>query len=57
MDKEFVLYIHSGILLSHKKDHIRVSSNVVDEPRACYTSKVSQEEKDKYRFLMHIYRI
>ena len=37
MDREGVLYIHNGILLSHKKEHIWVSSNEVDEPRAYYT--------------------
>ena len=29
-----VVHIYDGILLSHKKDHIWVSSNEVDEPRA-----------------------
>ena len=37
MDKEIVLHIHNGILLSHKKEHIWVSSNKVDEPRAYCT--------------------
>ena len=37
MDKEVVVRIHNGILLSHKKEHIWVSSNEVDEPRAYYT--------------------
>ena len=36
MDKEAVVHTYNGILLSHKKEHIRVSSNV-DEPRAYYT--------------------
>ena len=36
MDKEAVVHIHSGILLSHKKEHIRVRSNEMDEPRAYY---------------------
>ena len=35
--------IYNGILLSHKKERIRVSSNEVDEPRACY-SEVSQKK-------------
>ena len=30
-------YIYNGILHSHKKEHIWVSSNEVDEPRAYYT--------------------
>ena len=37
MDKEEVVHIHNVILLSHKKEHILVSSNEVDEPRAYYT--------------------
>ena len=37
MDKEGVVRIHNGILLSHKKKHIWVSSNEVDEPGAYYT--------------------
>ena len=27
----------NGVLLSHKKEHIRVSSDEVDEPRTYYT--------------------
>ena len=57
MDKEVVVHIHNGILLCHKKEHIGVSSNEVDEPRTYLQSEVSQKEKDKYRILMHIYRI
>ena len=53
MDKEVVVYIHNGILLSlYKKERIWVSSNEVDEQ-----SEVSQKEKDKYCILMHIYGI
>ena len=48
MDKEVVVHTHNGILLSHKKEHIWVSSNEVDEPRAYIQSEVSQKEKDKY---------
>ena len=36
-DKEVVVHIYNGILLSHKKECIWVSSNEVDEPRACCT--------------------
>ena len=36
MDKELVVYIHNGILLSHKKEHIWVSSNEVDETGSYY---------------------
>ena len=36
-DKEVMVHIHNGILLSHKKGHIWVSSNEVDQPRTYYT--------------------
>ena len=55
MDKEVVVHIHNGILLSHKKEHIWVSSDEVDEPRTIIQNEVSQKEKDKYNILMHIY--
>ena len=46
MDKEAVVHIHNGILLSHKKECIWVSSNEVDEPRACYT-EWSKSERER----------
>ena len=36
MDKEVLVHVHNGILLSRKKEHIWVSSNEMDEPRAYY---------------------
>ena len=58
MDKEVVVHIHNGILLSHKKERIWVSFDEVDEPRAYFMqSEVGQKEKDKYHDLTHIYRI
>ena len=33
VDKEVVIPVHNGILLNHKKEHIWVSSNEVDEPK------------------------
>ena len=35
--------MYSGILLSHKKEHIWVGSNEVDEPRAYYTEWCKSE--------------
>ena len=55
MDKEVVVHIHNGILLSHKNECLRVSSNDVDKP--IIQSEVSQKGKDKYHILTHIYRI
>ena len=51
------IHIYNEILLSHKKEHIWVSSDEVDEPRAYYTEWGKSEEKDKYRILMHMYGI
>ena len=50
IDKEAVVHIHNGILLSHKKECIWVNSNEVDEPRACYTewSKSEREKEISY---------
>ena len=36
MDKEVVVHIHNGILLSHEKECIWVSPDKVDEPRTHY---------------------
>ena len=49
MDKEFWVHTHNGILLSYKKEHIRVSSSEVDE--------ISQKKKHQCTILMHICRI
>ena len=38
-------YVYNGILHSHKKEHIWVSANEADEPRAYYKSEISQKEK------------
>ena len=46
MDKEVEVHIHNGILLKHKKEHIWVSSNEVDEPRTYYT-ECSESERER----------
>ena len=46
MDKEAVVHIHDGILLSYKKECIWVSFNQVDEPRAYHTEWSKSEEKE-----------
>ena len=50
MDKEAVVHIHSGILLSYKKECIWVHSNEVDETGADYTewSKPERETLIQY---------
>ena len=37
MDKEDVVYTYIEWNISHKKKHIWINSNEVDEPRAYYT--------------------
>ena len=60
MDKEAMVYmcvythIHNGILLNHKKEHVWVSSNEVDEPRAYYTDW-SESEKEKQILYINTY--
>ena len=51
MDKEVVVHIHSGLLLSYKKERICVSSDEVDEPRAYYTERSKSERE---RQISHI---
>ena len=51
MDKEAVVHIHNGILLNHKKEHIWVSSNEVDEPRAYYTEQIKAERKKQISYI------
>ena len=46
MDKEVVVHIHNVILLSHKKEHLWVSSDEVDEPRSYYT-EWSKSERER----------
>ena len=64
-DKEVVVHIHNGILLSHKKERIWVSCSevgvdytdvvgVARNPEPVIQSEVSQKEKDKYHIVMHI---
>ena len=50
MYREVVVHVYNGILLSHKKEHMWVSSHEVDEPRACYTewSKLEREKQISY---------
>ena len=47
MDKEAVVYIHNGRLLSHEKETMSFSATEMD-PEIIILSEVSQKEKDKY---------
>ena len=46
MDEETVVHTHNGILLSHKKEHIWVSSNEMGEPTA-YCTEWSKPERER----------
>ena len=54
MDKEAVVHIHNGILLSYKKEFIWVSSNEVNETGAYYT-EWSKSEREKLRQYINTY--
>ena len=52
MDKENVVHIHNGILLSHKKEQNNAICSNMDGTRDSHTkSEVSQKEKDKYHMI------
>ena len=55
MGKEAVVHVCNGILLSHKKEHIWVSSHEVEEPRAYYTEWSKSEKEKKNIVYEHIY--
>ena len=57
MDKEDVLHIHNGILLSHKKKEIELFVVRWMDLESVIQSEVSQKEKNKYHMLTHIYGI
>ena len=51
MDKEDVVYIYSGILLSHKKDEILSFVTTWMDLEGIMLSEISQTEKDKYHVI------
>ena len=54
MDKEVVVQIYNGILLSYTKERVWVSSNEVDEPRAYYT-EWSKSERERQILYINTY--
>ena len=54
LDKEIVVHIDNGRLLSHKNKQIWVSSNEVDETRAYYT-EWNKSEREKQIFDINAY--
>ena len=57
MDKEVVVHIHNGILLSHKGNVFESVLMRWMNLEPIIQTEVSQKEKDKYHILMHIYGI
>ena len=57
MDKEVLVHIHNGILLSHKKNAFESALMWWMNLEPIIQNKVSQKEKDKYHIIMHIYGI
>ena len=55
MGNEVVVYIYNGILLSHKRNTFESVLIRWMNLEPIIQREVSQKEKDKYRFLMHIY--
>ena len=48
MNKEDVVHIYNGILLTHEKELNNAICSNMDGPRNYHTSEVSQREKNKY---------
>ena len=42
-----MIVIYNGVLFSHKKRHIWLSSNEVGEPRIYYNNSISKSEREK----------
>ena len=57
MDKEVVVHIHNGILLSHKRNTFESVLMRWMKLVPIIQSEVSQKEKDKYHILMPIFGI
>ena len=56
-DKEIMVHIYEGILLSHKKNVFESVLVKWMNLEPIIQSEISQKEKDKYCILMHIYGI
>ena len=51
MDKEDVVHIYNGILLSHEKDEIMPFAATWMQLEILILSEVSQKKKDKYHMI------
>ena len=57
MDKEDVVHIYNGILLSNKKEQNCAICRDVDGPRDCHTEWSKSEGEKQISYLTHIYGI
>ena len=57
MDKEVVVHIYNGVLLSHKRNIFESVLMRWINLEPIIQSAVSEKEKDKYHILTHIYGI
>ena len=57
MDKEDIVFIHNGLLLSNKKNEIMPFAATWMQLDVIILSEVSQKEKDKYRMISLIHGI
>ena len=51
MDKENVVYIYNGILLSHKNKWNNATCTNMETTETTTLSEVSQKEKDRYHII------
>ena len=51
MDKEDVVHVYNGILLSHKRNKIMPFAETWMQLEIIILSEVSQKEKDEYRMI------
>ena len=57
MNKEVVVRIHNGILLSQKRNTFESVLMRWINLEPIIQSEVNQKEKDKYHILMHVYKM
>ena len=57
MDKEVVVHIHNGIILSYKRNEFDSVLIKWRKLEPVIQNEVSQKEKNKYHILTHVYGI